>query len=49
MISHDDDDDLVSVLLPTFIEEANEQLGSFEALLLDNESHPGDPDFLDAL
>ena len=49
MTSHDDDDDLVSVLLPTFIEEANEQLGSFEALLLDNESHPGDPDFLDAL
>lgn len=44
-----DDEELVSALLPAFIEEANEQLNSFESLLLDHETQVNNPDFLDAL
>ncbi len=43
------DDDLVAELLPAFIEEANEQVGAFEQLLLELEDTPDDHERLDAL
>ena len=43
------EDDILSQLLPTFIQEANEQTESFEQLMLQLEDAPGDPQLLDAL
>jgi len=48
-MSAQDDDDLVADLLPAFMEEADEQIASFEQLILELESAPGDPQLLGAL
>ncbi len=48
-MSAQDDDDLVADLLPAFMEEADEQIASFEQLILELESAPDDPQLLGAL
>ena len=43
------DDDLIAELLPSFIDEANQQVAAFEQLLLELEDAPTDHALLDAL